>query len=587
MRKRDKQITLYHLIIKNIMTIVIIGIGSVIMIFSMISLYNLGRVEKEFEANAVQIVNMAFTSLSNALYDFDVRYYKGLERFIEALKTSENKEETIKNISKYAFFNSDTSIEKIDYNKLNSKIKEKLDKLENYKYYFELELTSEKLLKDIYLKIDNEYYLIRASYSVDKIKNTLDNFHALEEKYNFIDEIDICTHNFENLSSKENDLTDKDVEYLKKAFDTGKEIIIKKGNKLIFYYTWSYEDEKSTFKPIGIVLKLDVGMLRNALIYNITIFILALIIIMYLVAIKARKVSKQISRPFELMVDNMKKFRETKYLEFDRMFEKCEIKEINELMDEYQKMAEDIMSSFEEINAMNEELEHSYKEIEKVNNELEESYLNFSTQLSIIAEGYDENTGNHVNRVGELSAFIAEKMGLDHHTVYQMKYYAPLHDIGKLMIPKDILMKKGKLTNEEWKIMEKHTIYGGLLIGDAPMFKLAKNIALYHHEKYDGSGYPFGLEGDKIPIEAAIVSVVDVYDALRSERPYKPAFSHEKALKIILEGDNRTQPTHFHPEVLKIFKEYSEDLRKLWEEVDKQSSKLYELMKNIQEDDIK
>ncbi|QTA38881.1 HD-GYP domain-containing protein [Thermosipho ferrireducens] len=230
-------------------------------------------------------------------------------------------------------------------------------------------------------------------------------------------------------------------------------------------------------------------------------------------------------------------------------------------------MAEEISASFQEIRAMNEDLEESYRELEKLNNELEDSYLEFSTQLATIAEGYDENTGNHIERVGILSAFIAKKLGLSEEMVYKIRYYAPLHDIGKLMIPKEILLKPGKLTEEEFEEMKKHTIYGAALIGNKERFKIARNIALYHHEKCDGSGYPYGLKCEEIPIEAAIVTLVDVYDALRSERPYKSAFSHEKALKILTEGDERTKPEHFNPKVLEIFIKYEKEVEEIWNNV--------------------
>ena len=128
-------------------------------------------------------------------------------------------------------------------------------------------------------------------------------------------------------------------------------------------------------------------------------------------------------------------------------------------------------------------------------------------------------------------------------------------------------MKKGKLTDDEWKEMKKHTTYGARLIGDNPFLEIARNIALYHHENFDGSGYPYGLESSEIPIEAMIVHIVDVYDALRSKRSYKLAFSHEKAMKIILEGDGRTKPSHFAPEVLEIFRKHEKEIKELWEHI--------------------
>ncbi|SHF26897.1 HD domain-containing protein [Marinitoga hydrogenitolerans DSM 16785] len=113
--------------------------------------------------------------------------------------------------------------------------------------------------------------------------------------------------------------------------------------------------------------------------------------------------------------------------------------------------------------------------------------------------------------------------------------------------------------------MKKHTIYGAKILNE-PDFKIAKNIALYHHEKYNGNGYPYGLKGNDIPIEAQIVSHADVYDALRSNRPYKKGFSHNIAVEIILNGDNRTNPEDFNPKILKIFRTYHMEFKKLYDE---------------------
>ena len=115
------------------------------------------------------------------------------------------------------------------------------------------------------------------------------------------------------------------------------------------------------------------------------------------------------------------------------------------------------------------------------------------------------------------------------------------------------------------------------------MFEMARNIALYHHEKYNGRGYPFGLKGEEIPIEARIVAIVDVYDALRSKRPYKEAFSHEKALKIILEGDGRTKPEDFDPRVLEVFRDYGDEIGKLWEKVSEFETDLEKKMREMNE----
>lgn len=126
-----------------------------------------------------------------------------------------------------------------------------------------------------------------------------------------------------------------------------------------------------------------------------------------------------------------------------------------------------------------------------------------------------------------------------------------MHDVGKIGIPDSILLKPGKLTPEEWEIMRQHTTIGAKIIGEhrSSMLRLAVKIALYHHEKWDGSGYPHGLKGEEIPLEARIISIVDVFDALTSVRPYKKAWSVEDAVELINEGSG----SHFDPVVVMAF----------------------------------
>jgi len=199
---------------------------------------------------------------------------------------------------------------------------------------------------------------------------------------------------------------------------------------------------------------------------------------------------------------------------------------------------------------------------------LKRVYMDFSNSLATIAEAHDDETGNHIFRVGEMSAFIAKKMGLDANLIENIKVYAPMHDVGKIFIAQEILNKPGSLTGEEWEEIKSHTLKGAELLDD-PYFITARKIALFHHEKYDGSGYPYNLKGEEIPIEARIVSVVDVYDALRTNRAYKAAFSHEVAMNIIVKGDERTLPDHFDKKILELFQLYGNEICGLYDSMKK------------------
>jgi putative two-component system response regulator len=166
--------------------------------------------------------------------------------------------------------------------------------------------------------------------------------------------------------------------------------------------------------------------------------------------------------------------------------------------------------------------------------ELERAQIEILERLARAAEYRDDETGHHAQRVGHTSALIARKLTLSDEETILIRRAAPLHDVGKIGIPDDILLKPGKLSDAEFEEMKKHTSIGaGILAGSTfPVLQMAEEIALYHHENWDGSGY-MQMEGDLIPLPAQIVHVADVFDALTHRRPYKPAWSSEEALAQI------------------------------------------------------
>jgi len=199
---------------------------------------------------------------------------------------------------------------------------------------------------------------------------------------------------------------------------------------------------------------------------------------------------------------------------------------------------------------------------------LKESYLETIFTMTLAAEYRDEDTGAHVRRISYYCRELARMLGMDEEFVDKIFFASPMHDVGKIGIPDDILLKPGGFTPAEWEIMKQHTSIGAKILGNgkSPYLMMGAEIALNHHERWDGGGYPNGKRGEDIPLAARIMNVCDVYDALRSKRPYKSAFDHAKTMDIIALGDGRTLPEHFDPAVLAAFKQNHQSFRDVFEQ---------------------
>ena len=200
-------------------------------------------------------------------------------------------------------------------------------------------------------------------------------------------------------------------------------------------------------------------------------------------------------------------------------------------------------------------------DLERSNRQLEKTHLIMLQQLGRAADYRDNETGMHIVRVGNFSKLLGLASGFLEAQAELLMYASMMHDIGKIGVPDHILLKPGKLTAEEFEVIKKHPEIGAEIIGehDAEVLKMAKQIALWHHEKWNGQGYPHGLSGTDIPVVARIVAIVDVFDALTCVRPYKRAWPVEDAFALI----EKEAGQHFDPELTKMFLNMETEVRRI------------------------
>ncbi len=235
------------------------------------------------------------------------------------------------------------------------------------------------------------------------------------------------------------------------------------------------------------------------------------------------------------------------------------------LLIERDRINQQLEESITELEKYSVDLKKALREIEQAHKELDYAYLDTINRLVSAAEYKDEETGDHIVRMSRYCTLIADKLGLSEEMVKLIRYASPMHDIGKIGIPDNILLKPGRLTAEEFETIKTHTTIGASILADskADVLKIAHEIALTHHEKWDGTGYPYGLKKEKTPVSGRIVGIADTFDALTSKRPYKDPYPLEVALEII----RSERGASFDPDVVDIFMENIEGINRIKDEV--------------------
>jgi len=214
----------------------------------------------------------------------------------------------------------------------------------------------------------------------------------------------------------------------------------------------------------------------------------------------------------------------------------------------------------------NKELQAERERVVTLSHETEQAFMMSVELLARAAEVHDADTGSHIRRVNEYSYVLAGLAGVPRAFCDEIRWAAALHDVGKMSVDQSVLHKRGPLDETEWRAMRAHTVHGFQILSGHPKLAVAAEIAHCHHEMWLGGGYPRGLRGEEIPVSARIVAIADVYDALRSPRPYKVGFDHARTVEIMRRGDERLHPdAHFDPALLALFDAHHERFAEIWD----------------------
>lgn len=205
----------------------------------------------------------------------------------------------------------------------------------------------------------------------------------------------------------------------------------------------------------------------------------------------------------------------------------------------------------------------AYEKLKEAYAQLKDSYIELIFRLALMAESRDDITGTHLIRVSDYSCAIAAELGLDEADIEILRYASPMHDMGKIMLPDSVLKKKGPLTKQERTLVGGHpqTGYDIFKNAESPILRACGEIALSHHERFDGKGYPNGLKGSDIPIFGRIVALADCFDAYTSWRTYKAAFPFEEAVSMVMSEAG----AHFDPKVVMAFKRAEKNIKRIYE----------------------